>query len=326
MRSFSRFAFLGLIISLWLPLLCAAADQKCTIAVIPMGTTHEYWKMIHAGAIKAQAELKAQGTEVEIIWKGPLREDDRDQQVQVVENFIGRRVSGMVLAPLDHRALVAPVEQAAKAGIPVAIVDSGLDSKVPVSYIATDNYKGGQLAADRLGELLHGRGNVILLRVQVGSGSCEAREAGFLEELAANFPGIKVISSNQHGGATRETAMAASQNLLNRYGAQVNGIFTPNESTQAGMLLALVNAGLGGGKVKLVGFANSASFNDAFKRNDLQGMILQDPVKMGYLGVKTIVQVLRGEKVPPVVDTGVYLATAENLTDPKIAGLMALPK
>ena len=135
-----------------------------------------------------------------------------------------------------------------------------------------------------------------------------------------------MISSNQHGGATRDTAMAASQNLLNRYGAQVNGIFTPNESTQAGMLLALSNAGLGGGTVKLVGFANSASFNEAFRRNDLQGMILQDPVKMGYLGVKTIVQVLRGEKVPAVVDTGVYLATAENLADPKIAGLMALPK
>ncbi len=324
-----KFAIRSLVLVLILGVLpsglCAAAEHY-TIAVIPMGTTHEYWKMIHAGALQAQAELKAGGTDVEIIWKGPLREDDRDQQVQVVENFIGRRVSGMVLAPLDHRALVAPVEQAAAAGIPVAIVDSGLDSKTPVSYIATDNFKGGQLAADRLGELLHGQGNVILLRVQVGSGSCEAREAGFLAELAAKFPAIKVISSNQHGGATRDTAMAASQNLLNRYGAQVNGIFTPNESTQAGMLLALSNAGLGGGKVKLVGFANSASFNDAFKRNDLQGMILQDPVKMGYLGVKTIVQVLRGEKVPAVVDTGVYLATAENLTDPKIAGLMKLPK
>ena len=111
----------------------AANPERYTIAVIPMGTTHEYWKMIHAGALKAQAELKAAGTDVEIIWKGPLREDDRDQQVQVVENFIGRRVSGMVLAPLDHHALVAPVEQAAQAGIPVAIVDSGLDSKAQVS-------------------------------------------------------------------------------------------------------------------------------------------------------------------------------------------------
>lgn len=323
-----RFIFLPVVLSLLVLTISdlRAANHEYTIAVIPMGTTHEYWKLIHAGALKAQAELQAQGTAVEIIWKGPLREDDRDQQVQVVENFIGRRVSGMVLAPLDHRALVAPVEQAAKAGIPVAIVDSGLDSNAQVSYIATDNHAGGMLAARRLGELLQGKGNVILLRVQVGSGSCEAREAGFLEELAAKFPDIKVISSNQHGGATRETAMAASQNLLNRFGPEVNGIFTPNESTMAGMLLALSNAGLAGGKVKLVGFANAPAYAEALKRNDLHGLILQDPVKMGYLGVKTIVQVLRGEKVPAVVDTGVYLATADNLNDPAIAALMSPPK
>lgn len=320
-----RFAILAACLLGWLIPTALAAERDYTIAVIPMGTTHEYWKLIHEGARNAQAEFKAQGVNVELIWKGPLREDDRDQQVQVVENFIGRRVSGMVLAPLDHRALVAPVEQAVAAGIPVAIVDSGLDSKAPVSYIATDNHAGGQLAARRLGELLHGKGNVILLRVLVGSASCEAREAGFLEELAAKFPGIKVISSNQHGGATRDTAMAASQNLLNRFGKEVNGIFAPNESTLAGMLLALNNAGLSGGKVQLVGFANSPSFAAALKRNDLHGLILQDPVKMGYLGVKTIVQVLRGEKVPAIVDTGVYLATVDNLKDPNIAALLKAP-
>ena len=120
--------------------------------------------------------------------------------------------------------------------------------------------------------------------------------------------------------------MAASQNLLNRFGTQVNGIFAPNESTMAGMLLALSNAGLGGGKVKLVGFANSQTFAEALKRNDLHGLVLQDPVKMGYLGVKTIVQVLRGEKVPAVVDTGVVLATAENVDDPAIIALMKPPQ
>ena len=114
MRFSHRLALLAFVLGNLLPA-ASAAERSYTIAVIPMGTTHEYWKMIHAGALKAQAELSAQGTAVEIIWKGPLREDDRDQQVQVVENFIGRRVDGMVLAPLDHRALVAPVEQAAKA-------------------------------------------------------------------------------------------------------------------------------------------------------------------------------------------------------------------
>src|SRR5581483_1388162 len=96
-----------------------AADKTYTIAVIPKGTTHEFWKSIHAGAIKAQRELATQGTKVEILWKGPLREDDRDQQIQVVENFMTRRVDGIVLAPLDSQALVAPVVNATRAKIPV---------------------------------------------------------------------------------------------------------------------------------------------------------------------------------------------------------------
>lgn len=298
------------------------AAEKYTIAVVPMGTTHQYWKLIHAGAKKAQAELQGQGLDVELIWKGPLREDDRDQQVQVVENFMARRVSGIVLAPLDMRALVAPVEQAVAAGIPVVIVDAPLNSKAPVSTIATNNYLSGRLAAQRLSEVLGGQGNAILLRVQVGSGSCEAREQGFLDELAENHPGIKVISSNQHGGATRNTALAASQNLLMRFGREVNGIFAPNESTAAGMLLALDNVGLGKGKVKLIAYANSEVFADALRSGDLQGLVLQDPVKMGYLGVKHVVQVLRGEKVPERVDTAVVMATPENVDQPEVQALI----
>lgn len=298
------------------------AEDKITVAVIPMGSTHPYWKLLHAGALKAEAELQAAGTPVEIIWKGPLREDDRDQQVQVVENFMTRHVSGIVLAPLDTHALAAPVEQAVAAGIPVVIVDSPLASKAPVSTIATNNYVGGQLAARRLGELLGGKGNVILLRVQVGAASSEAREKGFLDEIAAKFPGITVLSSNQHGGATRNTCMAASQNLLIRFGSRVNGVFTPNTSTTAGMILALNDAGLGHGKVKHVGFANSKQFVDALKSGELQGLVLQDPVKMGYLGVKSVVAVLHGEKVPELVDTGVAMATRENLDSPEIAALI----
>ncbi|HXG46015.1 MAG TPA: substrate-binding domain-containing protein, partial [Methylomirabilota bacterium] len=129
-----------------------------TIAVIPKGTTHEFWKSINAGAIKAQRELNDRGIKVQIIWKGPLREDDRDQQIQVVENFVTKRVDGIVLAPLDSKALVAPVALATRARIPVVVIDSGLKSDKHISYIATDNFKGGQMAARRLGELLGGRG------------------------------------------------------------------------------------------------------------------------------------------------------------------------
>jgi ribose transport system substrate-binding protein len=231
---------------LWLAPLSAvqAASPAYTIAVIPKGTTHEFWKSINAGAIKAQRELATQGMRVEIIWKGPLREDDRDQQIQVVENFMARRVSAMVLAPLDSHALVRPVHNAIQAKVPVVIMDSGLNSDEYVSFVATDNYKGGQMAGEEMGKLLGGKGNVILLRYQVGSASTEAREAGFLDALK-KYPDIKIISSDQHAGATRELAYQTSQNLLNRFGREVNGVFCPSEPTTIAMTKALRDFGLG---------------------------------------------------------------------------------
>ena len=156
-----------------------AGDKVYKIAVIPKGTSHEFWKSIHAGAIKAQRELATKNVNVEVIWKGPIREDDREQQVQVVENFIGQRVDGIVLAPLDSKGLVAPVETASRAKIPVMVIDSGLESELHASYIATDNFKGGQIAAEELGKLLKGKGKAMMLRYQVGSASTERREAGF---------------------------------------------------------------------------------------------------------------------------------------------------
>lgn len=313
-------------------LLCAflgaaliASAKTYRIAVIPKGTTHEYWKSIHAGAIKAAQELKQDGIDVRITWKGPLREDDREQQVQVVENFIVRRVDGIVLAPLDARALVEPTETAVRAGIPVVIIDSGLDSKLPVSTVSTDNYKGGVLGARRLGELLHGKGNVILLRVLAGSTSTEQREAGFLDTIQQEFPDIKVLSSDQHAGATRDTAYRAAQNLLNRFGHELDGFFAPNESSATGTLLALRDAGLAGGKVKFVGFDSGAQTVAALRSGDLQGLVLQNPFKMGYLGVKTMVAALQGQTVAKDIDTGCELVTKENMDEPASAALLKPP-
>ena len=302
-----------------------ADDKTYTIAVIPKGTTHEFWRSVHAGAVKAQRELEAKGLKIDLIWKGPLREDDRDQQIQVVENFMTRRVSGIVLAPLDSQALVAPVNNAARSKVPVVIFDSGLKTDNYVSFVATDNYKGGQLAAERMGELLGGKGNVILLRYAVGSNSTEQREAGFLDTLKEKFPGIKVISSDQHAGATRETAYQASQNLLNRFGHEVNGIFCPCEPPTIAMTKALRDIGKAGGKVKMVGFdAGSQSVLD-LKNGDVQGLVVQDPVRMGYLGVITLMQHIQGEKVERRIDTGVHLVTPENMDQPDIKELLHPP-
>jgi ribose transport system substrate-binding protein len=307
------------------PVACVhAASSSYTIAVIPKGTTHEFWKAIHAGAIKAQRELSQPGTTVDIIWKGPFREDDRDQQIQVVENFMTRRVSAMVLAPLDSQALVRPVHNAIQAGVPIVIMDSDLKSDEYVSFVATDNYKGGVLAGEEMARLLGGQGNVILLRYQVGSASTEARENGFLDALKKH-PGIKLISSDQHAGATRELAYQASQNLLNRFGREVNGVFCPCEPPTIAMTKALRDIGLGKGKVKMVGFdAGSQSVLD-MKNGDLQALVVQNPMLMGYLGVATAVKHLRGEKVDRRIDTGVQLVTPENMNQPEIKELLYPP-
>ena len=311
------------VLSLALPSLHAASSY--TVAVIPKGTTHEFWKSINAGAFKARNELAAQGIKVDVIWKGPLKEDDRDHQIQVVENFTSRRVDGIVLAPLDSQALVRPVNSAMRAKIPVVIFDSGLKSDNYISFVATDNYKGGVLAAEHLGKLLDGKGNVILLRYAVGSASTEEREAGFYETLKKKFPGIKLLSSDQYAGPTRETAYQASQNLLNRFGRDVNGIFCPNEPPTIAMTKALRDIGKAGGKVKMVGFdAGSQSVAD-MKNGDVQGLVVQNPVYMGYKGVMTMVEHLQGKKVEKRIDTGVVLVTPENAEQPEIKELLYPP-
>jgi ribose transport system substrate-binding protein len=304
--------------------LITAAEKSYTIAVIPKGTTHEFWKSINAGAVKAQRELTAAGTKVDIIWKGPLREDDRDQQIQVVENFMARRVSAMVLAPLDSRALVRPVHNAVQAKVPVVIMDSDLKSDEYVSFVATDNYKGGVLAGEQMAKLLGGKGNVILLRYAVGSASTEARETGFLDALK-KYPDIKLISSDQHAGATRELAYQASQNLLNRFGREVNGVFCPCEPPTIAMTKALRDIGLAGGKVKMIGFdAGSQSVLD-MQNGDVQALVVQNPLLMGYLGVTTAVKYLEGQKVERRIDTGVMLVTPENMNQPDVKELLHPP-
>ncbi len=295
-----------------------------TIAVIPKGTTHEYWKSIHAGAVKAQQEFVAQGVPVEVIWKGPFREDDRDQQIQVVENFTSRHVSGIVLAPLDSQALVNPVASAVQSGIPVVVMDSGLKSDKYTSFVATDNFKGGQLAGEYMAKLLNGQGNVILLRYAVGSSSTEEREKGFLDAMAKT-PGIKLISSDQYAGVTVETAYQASQNLLNRFGGEVNGVFCVTEPGTIAMTKALRDIGKAGGKVKMVGFDSGSQSVLDMKNGDVQGLAVQNPLLMGYLAVETMVKHLQGEKVENRIDTGVVLITPEDMAQPEMQALLQPP-
>lgn len=287
-----------------------------TIAVIPKGMTHEFWKAIHAGAVQAGRELG-----VEILWKGPQKEDDRAQQITVVEDVINRGVSGIVLAPLDDRALVRPVQDAKRDGIPVVIMDSGLQGHDYVSYVATDNYQGGVLAARHLAELLGGRGRILLIRYLEGSESTTQREQGFLDTITKDVPGVYILAQDQYAGATTETAYQLAENLLGRF-PDIQGLFCPNESSTFGTLRALQESRLAG-NVKFVGFDSSPKLVQALRDGHIHGLVLQNPVKIGYLGVVQLVRHLRGEKVPERVDTGVTVATPANMDTPEIKALLA---
>jgi ribose transport system substrate-binding protein len=311
-----------------LALACTKQEQKTgksfTLAVIPQGSTHEFWKSIHAGAMKAAQDEAKQGVRVDIIWKGPMREDDREQQVQVVEGFVTQRVDGIVLAPFDKNALVRPVEEAKRAGIPTVVIDSALESNDPISFVASNNYHGGELAADEMGRLLGGKGKVLALRYQEGVFSTEQREKGFIDRMKTAYPGIVLVSSNQFAGATRDTAKTAAENLLNRFGNEIDGMFTPNESSTAGALLALEDAGKAG-KIHFIGFDSSDVFVKAMRDGKLHGIVVQNPFRMGELGVKTLIDHLLGKPIEKRVDTGVTLVTPANVDAPESQKLLHPP-
>ncbi|MDX1963385.1 MAG: substrate-binding domain-containing protein [Pirellulales bacterium] len=290
---------------------------KLRIAMIPKGTTHQFWKSVHYGADQAAREL-----DVELIWQGPLKEDDRQDQINTVDNFITKGVDGICLAPLDKNALLNVVKSAGKNKIPTVIFDSALaDPAAAVSYVATDNYNGGVLAARELGRLLNGQGKIILLRYAEGSESTEQREKGFLDTVAKEFPQLEFLSQEQYAGATVQTALQVAKQLLVKHGDQVQGIFAVNESCATGMLKALRDAKLAG-KVKFIGFDTGEELRGGLETGEVHGLILQNPIKIGNLSVKTVVASLRGEQVEPNQPTGEMLATPANRTDPAVQALL----
>jgi ribose transport system substrate-binding protein len=295
-------------------------SKRLTIAVIPKGTIHEFWKTVHAGAEMAGRELG-----VDILWKGSLKEDDREAQISVVENIITRGVDGIVLAPLDDAALRRPVDEAMRNDIPVVIFDSGLRGDNYISYVATDNFKAGQLAGQYMAKLLDGKGNVAVLRYSEGSDSTTKREDGFLDAIKA-FADIEIITSNQYAGVTTESALQAAENILSRFGGtegnlRIDGIFCATEPTALGILRALQNAGFAG-KVKFIGFDSSEKMIAALRDGELSGFVVQNPMRIGYLGVKTLVGHIRGGQVPRRIDTGSVLVTMENIDQPEIRDLL----
>ncbi len=303
---------------------------RITIAVIPKGTTHEFWNSVKAGAIKAERELNESGANVKIIWKGPLSEGDREEQVKIVETFVSEKVDGICLAPLDDTALRGPIKEAGRKKIPVVIFDSGIQGepgKDYISFVATDNKEGGRNGARKLAKLLGEKGKVVLLRYAEGSASTTNREEGFLEEIA-KYPDIEVISSNQYTGPEVSGAQQKAEVIIQQFktadGVSFDGIFTPCEPVSFAIVKALDDAKLTD-KVAHVGFDAGEKLTEALEQKKVQGLVLQDPVNMGYLAVKTIHEHLKGKQVDVRIDTGSSVATPDNLKDQRIADLLYPP-
>jgi ribose transport system substrate-binding protein len=309
------------------------ADVKYRVVVIPKGLTHEHWQSVHRGAERAAADLLAQGIPVQVVWDGPRTESDAQAQIDIVNRHVAARVSGFVLAPQHSQTMVAPVKTAVEKGIPVVILDSDLaDRDAYVKYVATDNYRGGRLAAERLLNVLRDAGKpapkIVLFRYAPGSESTEQREKGFEDvvndaiagQKKKGEPTITWLSNNRYAGATVDSALKEATPLVNGLRDQgIDGIFAPNESSATGMLRALENLNLNK-KIKLVGFDSSTPLLSAVSEGNIDGLVLQDPYRMGYLGVWAVVQHLEGKNVSPdgnkVLSTGEYVVTKENVNSP----------
>ncbi|MCP4833229.1 MAG: ABC transporter substrate-binding protein [Phycisphaera sp.] len=288
------------------------------IAVVPKGTSHEFWKAVHAGAVKAGRKYG-----VDIIWKGPAVEDDRSEQIKVVEQFTTRGVDGIVIAPLDDTALVRPLQEAADANIPVAIIDSGVNWDGGVTFASTDNYQGGVLAANEMGRLLSGRGRVAVLRYVEGSSSTTNREEGFIETIRERFPDIEIITDNLYGGATLEGCVKAAENLLDRF-QEFDGAFAPCEPVTVAFMRTLDEAGRKSA-TRVVGFDASESLVTGLRSGKVDALVVQDPFRMGQSGVAAVVASWNGEAVPKRIDTGCGVITTANMDTPESKRLLSPP-
>ena len=306
-----------------------AGDASIRIAVVPKGTTHEYWRSVQAGAIAATRDLNDAGVAVEMVFRGPDREDDREQQIALLENLQSGGFDAIVLAPLDQQALAAPVRRIREAGTPVVVIDSGLEGEPGTDYesfIATDNYAAGRLAGEHVAKSLDGVGRVLLLRYLEGSESTTQREEGFVDAIAA-AGGFELIDPRRFAGATRATAQEASENLLSSVAPRgeedaFDAVFCPNESSTYGMLRAISDRGLAG-KVLFVGFDASPDLVAALREGTIDALVVQDPVRMGRLGVETAMKALQGEAVEARIDTGAVLVESAAIDEPRHRDLLS---
>ncbi len=287
-----------------------AGPARTTIAVVPKGQVHVFWQTVRAGA-----EAAAKEAGVEMVWAAPQVETDYTGQASIVEDFINRRMSALVLAPSHQKALVSVAERAVDAGIPVVVMDSGLDSSRPVSYVATDNYQGGVLAAREMGRLLGGKGKVAVVGIAAGSGSGLERESGFQDTIKKDFPGIELLGL-QYSDSDRSKALSVAEDFLSR-APDLAGMFGSNESAAVGVFRAVQNRGRKG-QVKVVGFDASSDLVEALRDGTIDALVVQNPFRIGHDAVAAAVAAIRKQPVAKRIDTGVVVVTRDNLGSPDV--------
>ena len=293
---------------------CRQDSSKRVIGVVPKGTNHIFWQTVRAGALAAADEF-----DFAILWNAPQIETDSSRQITIVENLINRKVDGIVLAPVDEEALVGVVERAAEHGIPVSIFDSALNSDRIISFIATDNYSSGVMAAVRMGKILDGRGKVGVIGFMPGSASTMKRESGFVDTIEKQFPGIEVVGV-KYTMADRAKALAEAENLMTAH-PDLAGLFADNESSTDGTVRAVKQRGMAG-KVQIVGYDASPELIEELKAGTIDSIVVQNPFKMGYESTKAIGLHLRGEQPVREMDSGAHLILRENLDQPAIQELL----
>jgi ribose transport system substrate-binding protein len=288
-------------------------NAKRIVGVVPQGRTHLFWRSIHAGAMAAAGE-----TGVEISWNAPLSETDYRSQIRIVDSMISQPLDAIAVAPIDHKAMVDVVVRAAKRRIPVIIFDTAVDTDAFTAQVATDNYAAGKMAATRLGESLNGKGKVVILATHAGSESTTARENGFEEKMAADFPGIQ-IAGKRFGMADFDKSLAVAGDMLTAF-PDLDGLFASNESGSLGAAQALKRRD---SKVRMVGFDSSPELIADLKSGVIDALVAQHPFKIGYDSVNAAVEKLNGGNPVKIQSLAARLVTKENVDSPEVRALIS---
>jgi len=311
------FAFLLIAIAaVFLP--CQAEEKPLQLVFIPKSSDQVFWDLMREGVARAVRE----DGNAKLTWRGPAHNDDTDSQIRILQAYTQPGVDAILITPTDRARLVKPIQAATALGIKVIVVDSALDGNYHVNMVATDNVRGGRLAARHMAELLNNQGTVLVLRTVAGSASTDERAEGFKAYLKENAPKISVVA-DVHGGGSTGKARHAALDLLQKHSA-VNGVFAVNESSTDGMLRALRDKGLAG-KVQFVGFDSTDLLIQGLEQQEIQGLVIQNPQQMGYLGVKAALAAARNAPVKDkTIFTDTTLLTRSNVRSAEIKKLICV--